>query len=117
MTAGPLPSRDTLPLCGNSIRSGLGKGSKAALMGCPSCCPFASRNMTTSAALTYRVAVFGLSTWAAACAPARLRKLPRGPAKVNWTDRDKMMLCIVGAFGLAVVLIALVYTWARHGVL
>jgi hypothetical protein len=36
---------------------------------------------------------------------------------MNWTDRDKILLCIVGAFGAAVVLIALVYTWARHGVL
>jgi hypothetical protein len=36
---------------------------------------------------------------------------------VSWTDSNKIMLCIVGAFGLAVVLIALVYTWARHGVL
>jgi hypothetical protein len=36
---------------------------------------------------------------------------------MNWTDRDKMVLCIVGAFGLALVLITLVYTWARNGVL
>jgi hypothetical protein len=36
---------------------------------------------------------------------------------MNWTDRDKIMLCIFGAFGLAVVLIALVYTWARQGAL
>jgi len=35
---------------------------------------------------------------------------------MNWTDRDKMMFCIVGAFGAAVVLIDAIYMWARHGV-
>jgi hypothetical protein len=37
--------------------------------------------------------------------------------KLHWTDRDKIMFCIVGAFGLALVLITLIYTWARNGVL
>jgi hypothetical protein len=32
------------------------------------------------------------------------------------TDRDKIMLCIVGAFGAAVVLIDAIYMWARNGV-
>jgi hypothetical protein len=34
----------------------------------------------------------------------------------NLTHRDKTMLCIVGAFGAAVMVIALVYSWVRHGV-
>jgi hypothetical protein len=34
----------------------------------------------------------------------------------NLTEHDKLMLCIVGAFGAAVMLIALVYSWMRHGV-
>jgi hypothetical protein len=32
------------------------------------------------------------------------------------TDHDKIMLCIVGAFGAAVVLIDAIYTWAGHAV-
>ena len=35
---------------------------------------------------------------------------------MNWPDRDKIMLCIFGAFGLVVVLIDSIYMWARHGV-
>jgi len=34
---------------------------------------------------------------------------------LNWTDRDKIVMCIVGAFGLAVILFALIYTLVPHG--
>lgn len=30
---------------------------------------------------------------------------------MNWTDRDKVMLCIFGALGLAVVLLAVPLRW------
>jgi|GEM_PF-3981702 len=32
---------------------------------------------------------------------------------MNWTDRDKMMLCIFGALCLAIVILAAVLKWWR----
>jgi len=32
---------------------------------------------------------------------------------MNWTDRDKVMLCIFGALGLAIVLLAVAHKWWR----
>jgi hypothetical protein len=50
-----------------------------------------------------------LASPAGALAPQR-----KAPVN-NLTEDDKIMLCIVGAFGAAVVLIDAVYTLARHG--